>query len=538
MLPTAIRTASVTLGPFLDDLGQPWSGRLTVTSSTVRVWLATGAVIAPRPAALDLADDGTARVTLAATDQPGFTDGAGRPLLGWTYTAVLEHDGVEVARHEFGVPTPVVETLDPSSEPHPWTDARGVTRRTAFRAGAAALVAATATAVAAQPAAALPHAVARQAAILPAAMTFDEDVTIGSVAHPSTLLVKSSAAGGTTGGPGYYDSTGRIVLETYQPHFNSYGESVRVQLKDPRAKGMLTYQGSWPTPHYPDGDYTWLKTHPTTPVTLAWIGAHFLNNDDPSSLEKNLWHGHINFEVPDSTGALRTRLEIKLVDPVTGKIGTDRSAVRTNMADFEFQVGTAEEQLRIVGSDAHPKDLTFSTEVGATQPRWTLRTTRTDANLELRRYKAGNSYQDSPLKVDRGTGLVQLGGDTGTSAGVKVVQNGGVGLTVTPLAAGGQGILVAGADPTARMIQGQVTGDAARRFAALVDGTLQWGTGATDRDTQLYRRAPNQLGTDGGLFLRSSAVPATATTGGVLFVQDGALKFRGGAGTVTTIAPA
>lgn len=524
MLPAAVRTVPVTLGPFVDDVGEPWTGRVTVTSSTVRVWRATGAVVAPRPVAVELADDGTARVTLTATDQPGFTDTSGRALDAWTYTAVLEQDGAEVSRHEFAVPTPPAPT--------------GITRRAAFRAGAVTVAAAAVAASSAQSAAAIPHAVARQASVLPAVMTFDDDVTIGSSANPSTLLVKSSAAGGTTGGPGYYDSTGRIVLETYQPHFGSYGESVRVQLKDPRAKGMLTYQGNWPKPHYPDGDYTWLKTHPTQPVTIAWIGAHFLNNDDPSSLQKNLWHGHINFEVPDASGALRTRLEVKIIDPVTGKIGTDRSAVRTNMADFELQVGSAEEQLRIVGSDAHPKDLTFSTEVGANQPRWTLRATRTDADLELRRYKAGNSYQDSPLKVDRDTGLVQLGGDAGTSAGVKVVQRGGVGLTVTPLAAGGQGILVAGTDPTARIVQGEVTGDVARRFAALVDGTMQWGTGATDRDTQLYRRAPNQLGTDGGVFLRSSAVPATASTGGVLFVDEGALKFRGGNGTVTTIAPA
>ncbi|MEZ0447238.1 hypothetical protein, partial [Cellulomonas sp. ICMP 17802] len=367
---------------------------------------------------------------------------------------------------------------------------------------------------------------------------FDDDLQLGTTANPSTLLVKSSSAGGVSGGPNIYDSTGRIVLETYQPHFGSFGESVRVQLKDARAKGMLTYQGSWPTPHYPDGDYTWLATHPTKPVTIAWIGAHFLNNDDPSSLEKNLWHGHINFEVPDASGALRTRFEIKLVDPVTGKIGTDRSAVRTNMADFEFQVGAADEQLRIVGTDQHPKDLVFSTEVGARQPRWALRATKTDANLEFRRYKAGNSYQDSPLALDRQTGLVSVGGATGTSAGLKVTQAGGVAITVTPLATGGQGILVAGTDPTARMLQGEVTGDAQRRFVALVDGTLQWGTGAAVRDTQLYRRAPNQLGTDGGVFLRSSSTPDTASTGGVLFVADGALKYRGSAGTVTTLAAA
>jgi hypothetical protein len=67
---------------------------------------------------------------------------------------------------------------------------------------------------------------------------------------------------------------------------------------------------------------------------------------------------------------------------------------------------------------------------------------------------------------------------------------------------------------------------------------MAWGRGgSTERDTLLYRRAPNQLGTDGGVFLRSSAAPATAPTGGVLFVEDGALKYRGSSGTITTLAP-
>jgi hypothetical protein len=371
------------------------------------------------------------------------------------------------------------------------------------------------------------------------AQVIDDDVTIGSTANPSTLLVRSSPAGGTNGGPGIFDSTGRVVLETYQPHFNHYGESIRVELKDARAKGMLTYRAAWPTPHYADGDFTWIDGHPSTPQSVAWIGAHFLNNDDPSSLAKNLQHGHIGFEVPDSTGSLRTRLEIKFVDPVTGKIGTEKTAIRTNMADFEVQVSERGEQLRVVGSDNHHREIVFATRVGnGREPRWSLRAAEGQVNLELCRYQAGNVYVDSPFGVDRGTGLVTVGGGRGTAAGLKVIQDGGVGITVTPLAAGGQGVLVAGTDATARAYESEVAGDAQRRFVTLVDGTMQWGTGAAARDTQLYRRAPNQVGTDGGIFLRSSTTPATAPTGGVLFVADGALKYRGSAGTVTTLAAA
>ncbi|MEZ0449084.1 hypothetical protein [Cellulomonas sp. ICMP 17802] len=548
MVPIEIRTAAVHVGPFVDDLGSPWTGRVTVESSRSRVWDATGTVVRPRPAAVALDAEGAATIRLATTDQPGFTDGAGRAVRHWSYTLTLELDGAPGVRHSFRLPgdagdvhldlpfaDPVAPEPDavPAEPDRPVSPPRGLTRRAAFRAGAVALTA-TAAAVSAESGAAAAPAPGR----LPTAQLIDDDVTIGSLANPSTLLVRSSPAGGTNGGPGIFDSTGRLVLEAFQPHFNHYGESIRVELLDARAKGMLTYRGAWPTPHYPDGDYTWVDGHPTTPQSVAWIGAHFLNNDDPSSLAKNLQHGHIGFEVPDARGSLQTRFEIKFVDPLTGKIGTDKTAIRTNQADFEVQVSERGEQLRVVGSDNHNRDIVWATRVGsAREPRWALRASEGLVNFELCRYNAG-AYVDSPFGVDRGTGLVTVGGGRGTGAGLKVVQNGGVGVTVAPLATGGQGVLVSGPDATTRAYQAEVVGDPQRRFVTLVDGTMQWGTGAAARDTQLYRRAPNQVGTDGGLFLRSSTPPATASTGGVLFVEDGALKFRGGRGKVTTIAAA
>ena len=49
-----------------------------------------------------------------------------------------------------------------------------------------------------------------------------------------------------------------------------------------------------------------------------------------------------------------------------------------------------------------------------------------------------------------------------------------------------------------------------------------------------------QLTLDGLLALTPQAEPATPASGGVLYVDaaDGALKFKGSSGTVTTIAPA
>ena len=42
----------------------------------------------------------------------------------------------------------------------------------------------------------------------------------------------------------------------------------------------------------------------------------------------------------------------------------------------------------------------------------------------------------------------------------------------------------------------------------------------------------------GGMFLANSSAPSTPTGGGVVYVESGALKYKGSSGTVTTIAPA
>ena len=49
-----------------------------------------------------------------------------------------------------------------------------------------------------------------------------------------------------------------------------------------------------------------------------------------------------------------------------------------------------------------------------------------------------------------------------------------------------------------------------------------------------------QLTLDGLLALTPQAEPATPASGGILYVDaaDGALKFKGSSGTVTTVAPA
>lgn len=77
------------------------------------------------------------------------------------------------------------------------------------------------------------------------------------------------------------------------------------------------------------------------------------------------------------------------------------------------------------------------------------------------------------------------------------------------------------------------------RIALTPTGSVEFGDGTNARDTSLYRKAANQLATDNTLFMANQiAEPATPTAGGVLFIQAGALKYKGSGGTVTTLGPA
>jgi len=50
--------------------------------------------------------------------------------------------------------------------------------------------------------------------------------------------------------------------------------------------------------------------------------------------------------------------------------------------------------------------------------------------------------------------------------------------------------------------------------------------------------AVEKLTIAGRAFLANQPAPATPTGGGVIYVEDGALKYKGSSGTVTTLAPA
>lgn len=375
-------------------------------------------------------------------------------------------------------------------------------------------------------------------------------LVLGDGSQGVELTLRSSFAGGEDEGePGQFDSTSRINLESYQrADFRSYGEVLRIYSRRADSKQMVAWYG--PT------SFNMATREPVGPDRpWFWMGAHYEANDHGST------HGHWSCEVPDTNGALQTRFEMKIWNPVTGQYGMDKTNILTNAADFTVRC-TNGQVLRLSANGSHHKDIQFGLDhdgADASQ-RWRIRVTSADADLQVMRYDNTGGLQDAPLTINRGTGKVTIGGSSGTAQGLDVIRNGGTALTVTQLAAGATVLNLSGADAASRAFQSQVTGDTFGRFSLGADGALQWGSGAAARDVTLYRSSADVLKTDdtlhvdGNLRVRTTSlgggsgvvaignaavVPSSDPAGGgVLYAEGGALLWRGSLGTVTTIAPA
>jgi hypothetical protein len=88
--------------------------------------------------------------------------------------------------------------------------------------------------------------------------------------------------------------------------------------------------------------------------------------------------------------------------------------------------------------------------------------------------------------------------------------------TNTPL------IQVVGAANSTRMLDGEVSGDTSNRYDLRVDGQMQWGSGSTSRDTNLYRSTANTLKTDNNL-----AVGTNLTVTGTSSLDAGTITTDG-----------
>jgi hypothetical protein len=355
---------------------------------------------------------------------------------------------------------------------------------------------------------------------------------------------------------GGIDGTGRLILESLQRgNFYSFGEVIRTFLRWADAKGMFAWY--FPVAGYnpdrtPDESLGWKPG--------VWIGAHMESNGHTGN------HNHWEIEIPDSTGALQGRFEILMGSQSGDTVGLDTTNILTNLAHFTVRTSNNQE-FRLTSNAGNEKPIVFANDTDGVTKRWKIRTTSeaestgaAGSNFQIVRYDDSGTLTDIPVIITRSTGLVTIGGTSGSAGGLLVQRNGGNAIAVNPLATGGSAILVTGTDATASALQGLVSGDSSNRFKAFVDGKLEWGSGSATRDVNLYRSAADVLKTDDSLTVtvnlrinttstasgagviaiaNASTLPSgTPSGGGVVYVEAGALKYKGSSGTVTTMAVA
>lgn len=304
----------------------------------------------------------------------------------------------------------------------------------------------------------------------------DEEPPDVLVGGDTGLSILSSFEGGEDDGTGT-DTTGRINLYSYQRASTySFGENIRHFMMRGNAKSM----DAW---YFPDGGYD----EGLEPVgrfkPVVWTGAHWQANDGLSN------HKHWSVETPDSTGAIQTRFEIRFGDTSVNDAiaGLDKTLIMTNLADFVVRCTNGQE-FRLAASAGTSKGVMFSndSEGGAQYRRWRIEAT-SDAesgggvgtNFRVTRYDDTGERIDDPISISRATGNVTLG--PGFIARRTTASVSSVSLNSTSLGGG--------------------------------EGVIAIGNAATPP-------------------------PNTPSGGGVLYVEDGALKYKGSSGTVTTIAPA
>jgi hypothetical protein len=235
----------------------------------------------------------------------------------------------------------------------------------------------------------------------------------------------------------------------------------------------------------------------------------------------------------------------------------------------------------VCGGTAAEKAVFFTQDstrfADTTKQRWAVKmdaTTEAGSNvgsdLRVTRFTDSGTPGNSPLFVKRSTGFVGVGPDSTVTAPeqplhVERSTAGGVVLARSTAAAGGPTFLGEGADTSSFVFSAAVVGDSIARYRVDTTGKIAWGSGAASRDTFLYRDTVGRIRTDGDLAVAQNArvglvtgsppnagsgvgviaignattLPSTnPTSAGVLYVDAGALKYRGSSGTVTTVAAA
>ncbi len=154
----------------------------------------------------------------------------------------------------------------------------------------------------------------------------------------------------------------------------------------------------------------------------------------------------------------------------------------------------------------------------------------------------GSYVQYADTRIDRMTRL-GIGVATHATIPLAVSATGNTAVvraeTTTGIGTNNQAVFQArGVSATNRAFTAGLAADANGRFIFDMSGLFEWGDGTNPRDTNFYRKGPNQLGTDDAIFIANTTAPPTPTGGGILYVAAGALRYIGSGGTDTQIAAA
>ncbi|MBA5222228.1 hypothetical protein [Streptomyces griseoaurantiacus] len=354
-------------------------------------------------------------------------------------------------------------------------------------------------------------------------------VVVGDGTTSSSITITSSYAGGQDDANGS-DSTGRLELSSHQRAATQHlGEVIRIYSRKWDSKQMIAWKGPTEYTEYNAADDTG-----GDPVgddeTWFWMGAHYEANDHGSV------HGHWSMETPDTNGQMQTRLEVKLWDPTADyAFGLDKTYWVTNQADWVVRCQDDPKWvLRLAGS-AQNRDVQWARDVYGAEPRWALRTTNetesgsgAGSNFRLLRYADDGTQVDAPLSVSRATGRLTLGGTSGTAGGVAINRNTtNPAVTVNSLAAGGTAIAGIVPDTAGRVLQGEVSGDASRRFIVHGDGKIEWGDGAANVDVNLYRSSVDLLRTDDSFRVDGALGVGLTASGAKLSVSSSSAQVVG-----------
>lgn len=340
----------------------------------------------------------------------------------------------------------------------------------------------------------------------------------GSLGSQVLTLISSFSGGDDDGGVGHFDSTSKLILQSFQrAGTDGYGQVAHIESYKWDSKQML----AWFIPNSYDGT-TGDPIGSLTPK--VWIGAH------AQSTDQTLNHNHWEIETPDSEGYLRGRFTVDFAatttqngtassnDPASPGIGLDKTIIATNQADFvvrtsypTFQAGdtttptgpSLQSALRLDGPSGIAQDIQFSRDNFGTNRRWAIRNSadaesgsNAGALFQVIGYDDSGTLLGTALQITRSTGAVTIGATSTYKGGLTVNRTTGSSITATNTGIGATAYLATVADTTSRVLAGGVSGDSSQRTVIYADGKQEWGSGSASRDTNLYRKSAGVLSSD------------------------------------------